>query len=445
MANLQVGAIETGGISMRAALTPEERIAIYDRHRAGESLASIAGELGIHYETARKWWRIGRRCGRDHLAERPRKRPGLLRDVPQAVVDRIVFLREEHRDSWGIPYLREQLLRDPELSAKQRRQVPSLSTLYRFLRRIEDRTPRTPLVDEVPSEPLLAQAKYPHHLWQIDLKEKCRVEGLSYQVTVLNARDVYSSVTVGAEIFELKRRNATLSGHDVQHASRACFARFGLPDIVRTDKGTCFAAQIMQNGFPSHFTLWLVGLGIRHDTIDRGQVTQNGCVERFNRTYSNLVLRDGPFKDLDELRQLSAATVRFLNESYPSRAGSCEGRSPLQAHPNAAEPRRPYTPDDEAPLFDLSRVDQYLARFRWQRRSDCLGKVSVGNRDYYLGRKHSRRVFDVTFDPTDRHFVFQTPDRTVSLRHRAIGFDAQDLLHIKPPRKRRKAREGPVR
>jgi transposase InsO family protein len=441
MANLRVGAIETGGMTMRAALTPEQRIAIYDRHRRGESLASIAQDLGIHYETARKWWRIGRRCGRDHLAERPRKCPGLLRDVPQAVVKRIVVLRQEHRESWGVPYLREQLLRDAELSPKQRAQVPSLSTLYRFFRRIEGRTPRTVLVNEIPSVPLLAQADYPHHLWQMDLKEKCRVKGLSHQITVLNARDVYSSVTVGAEVFELKRRNATLSGRDVQSASRACFARFGLPEILRTDKGTCFAAQITQNGFPSHFTLWLVGLGIRHDTIERGQVTQNGCIERFNRTYSSLVLRDGPFRDLKELQERSTQTIRFLNESYPSRAGSCDGRAPLQAHPTAAKPRRPYTPDDEARLFDLSRVDAYLARFRWQRRADCLGKVSVGNRDYYLGRAHRRRVFDVTFDPTDRHFVFQTPDRTVSLRRRTVGFDSPDLLDIKPPRKRRRARE----
>jgi transposase InsO family protein len=441
MANLQVGAIETGGMSMRAALTPEERIAIYDRHRRGESLAAIARELGIHYETARKWWRIGRRCGRAQLADRPRKEPGVLRGVPQAVVERMVVLRQEHRDSWGMPYLREQLLRDSELTPKERRQVPSLSTLYRFFRRIEGRTPRTVLVNEIPSVPLLAQADYPHHLWQMDLKEKCRVKGLFHQITVLNARDVYSSLTVGAEIFELKRGSSVLSGRDVQKATRACFARFGLPDIVRTDKGTCFAAQILKNGFPSHYTLWLVGLGIRHDMIERGQAAQNGCVERFNRTYGSLVLRDGPFHDLDELRERSEATVRFLNESYPSRAGSCKGRAPLQAHPTAAKPRRPYRPEDEADLFDLSRVDKYLARFRWQRRSDSLGKVSVGNNDYYLGRKHARRVFDVTFDPAHRHFVFQTPDRTVSLRQPAIGLEAQDILDIKRPRKRPKARE----
>jgi transposase InsO family protein len=323
--------------------------------------------------------------------------------------------------------------------------VPSLSTLYRFFRRIEDRVPHTPLVDEVPSEPLLAQAKHPHHLWQIDLKEKCALEGLDNRVTVLNARDVYSSLTVGAEIFELKRGSAVLSGRDVQKATRACFARFGLPGIVRTDKGTCFAANILKNGFPSHYTLWLVGLGIRHDMIERGQAAQNGCVERFNRTYGSLVLRDGPFHDLDELRERSEATVRFLNESYPSRAGSCKGRAPLQAHPNAAKPRRPYRPQDEADLFDLSRVDKYLARFRWQRRSDSQGKVSVGNNDYYLGRKHARRVFDVTFDPTDRHLLFQSPDKTLSLRRAFIGFEAKDLLDIKHSPRRGKSRKQPVR
>ena len=94
-------AVPTRGRQRDIGPAISHKVQTIERYLPGESLASVAGELGIHYETARKWWRIGRRCGRDHLAERPRKRPGLLRDVPQAVADRVVFLREEHRDSWG--------------------------------------------------------------------------------------------------------------------------------------------------------------------------------------------------------------------------------------------------------------------------------------------------------------------------------------------------------
>jgi len=419
---------------MRSPLTPEQRVAILDRHRAGESLAAIAADLGIHYETARKWWREGRAKGRQALADRPRKPIGLWHRTPSEVIEVVRRLRQQH-PQWGLPYLRQHVLADPKLTPELRAAVPALSSFYRYVRDWENRPPKVPLRQQVPVTPLARQTQHAHHLWQMDLKEKCRVAGLPHQVTVANVRDVYSSVTVGAEVFQLQRTNATLTGRDMQGACRACFARWGLPDILRTDKGSCFVGTMPQTGFPSHFTLWLVGLGIAHETITKGQVTQNGCVERFNRTYNSLVLRGGPFASLDELRELSRQTVDFLNHTYPSRAGSCTGRSPLQAHPEAAGPRRPYTPDRESQSFSLDRVDQYLARFRWQRRTDRVGKTSIAGCDYSFGREHRERLFDVTFDPADRHFVFQTPDGTVTLRCPARGLDAHDILDIQNNRR----------
>jgi len=97
---------------MATALSPQQRLQIYDHHLAGETLVSIAQDMGIHYETARKWWRIGRLQGREAITERPRKRPGLMRKVNPAVVERILQLREQH-PTWGMPYLRAQLLADP--------------------------------------------------------------------------------------------------------------------------------------------------------------------------------------------------------------------------------------------------------------------------------------------------------------------------------------------
>lgn len=415
---------------MPPALTPEQRLAIVDRHEAGETLASIANDMGVHYETVRKWWRVSRREGRQGVGNRPRKNPGKLRKTPPEIVELIVRLREEH-PNWGVPYLRQQVLADESLSEEVRAQVPCLSTFYRYLRFVEDRLPRPALRQQTPEAALVKQAKEPHRLWQMDLKEKCTVRGLPRKVSVANVRDVYSSVTVGAIAFELKRAG-TLTGAQMQQALRRCFASWGLPDILRTDKGSCFIANFPQTGCPSMFTLWLVGLGIKHETISHGQVTQNGCVERFNRTFNNLVLRDGPFQRLQELQDLSDNVVDFLNTTYPSQAGICSGKPPLQAHPGARKPRRRYTPAREEKLFDLKRVDRYLAQFVWQRRADKVGKVSLAGQDYYLGRDHSGLVFDVRFDRKDRHLVFTTPDGTVALRRPAVGLEACDILSIGP-------------
>jgi transposase InsO family protein len=415
---------------MPPALAPEQRLEIVDRYRKGETLTVIARDLGIHYETARKWARAGRRQGRQAVAHRPRKPIGQLKGVPSEVVACLLQLREQH-PSWGVPYLREQLLRHPQLSQQQQAQVPSQSTLYRFLRSHEDRVPRVPLKSKVPTTPLLRQVCHPHHMWQMDLKEKCRLEGLDCQVTVANVRDVYSSVTVGAVVFALSRRNATLCGADMQDACRECFSTWGLPDILRTDKGTCFMGNFAQTSFPSAFTLWLAGLDVKHETIAKGKVTQNGCVERFNRTYNNLVLHDGPFDNIEQVRNLSQCTIDFLNRCCPSRAGSCQGLAPLIAHPTAQQPRRLYQPECEHELFDLRRVDSYLAGFGWQRRTDMVGKVSLANHDYYVGKANKGRVFDVSFDPTDRSFCLKTPDGEVELRRPAVGLDAQHLTNIR--------------
>jgi len=421
---------------MAVALPVETRLSIYDRHVAGEPLQAIAEELGIHYETARKWWRIGRDQGREALVARPRKPIGKLRAVDPEVIRMLRQLRKAH-PQWGVPYLRQKLLVHPDLTQQQRAQVPSQATLYRYIHTVEDRPFKHKTRQHVPTTPLIQQTTHPHHLWQIDLKEKCKVKGLDSRFTVVNMRDVYSSVTIAAQIYELTRTTPAVTMADVQQACRAAFTQWGLPDRIRTDNGACFVGTMRQTGFPSYLSLWLIGLGIQHETIDKGKVTQNGCIERFNRTYSNLVLRDGPFDSVEQLRTLSRTTIDFLNTTYPSQAGICQGQPPLTAHPQADQPKRPYDPDKEKKLFSINRVHDYLARFRWQRRADGVGKVSMGRADYYLGRAHAKLIFDVTFDPKNRTFVFSTPDNKATITRPAIGLDTKHTIDIRSSQAKR--------
>ena len=208
---------------MPAGLPVETRIEIYDRHMRGQTLHSIAQEVGIHYETARKWWRVGRDQGREALVARPRKPIGTLRGVPAEVMQLLNKLRSRHRQ-WGIPYLRQQLLHHADLTPEQRAKVPSLSTLYRYVHAVEEQPFKHKTKQDVPVTPLVEQTTHPHHLWQVDLKEKYKVEGLPNPVTVLNTRDVYSSVTIGSEIFELTRSSSKVSLADAQAACRRTFA-----------------------------------------------------------------------------------------------------------------------------------------------------------------------------------------------------------------------------
>ena len=110
---------------------------------------------------------------------------------------------------------------------------------------------------DIREEQLLTELK---QRGQMDLKENCKVADLPARITVANVRDIYSSVSIGAQVFELSRPKANLSCTHMQAACRACFTDWGLPDILRTDQGSCFLGNMAQTGFPSRFTLWLVGI-----------------------------------------------------------------------------------------------------------------------------------------------------------------------------------------
>ena len=116
----------SGGVPMRGALSCEERLAIFDRYTAGDRLVDIAEDMGVHYQTVRKWSRIGRRQGRPALVNRPRKpsrRP--CESVAPRVMERLLKLRDQHRRSWGVPYLRRRLMEDPALSDRERATIPT--------------------------------------------------------------------------------------------------------------------------------------------------------------------------------------------------------------------------------------------------------------------------------------------------------------------------------
>ena len=70
-------------------------------------------------------------------------------------------------------------------------------------------------------------------------------------------------------------------------------------------------------------------------------------------------------------------------------------------------------------------------------RSDRVGKLSLARSDYDLGRENKERVFDVSFDPTDRHFVFRSIDGEIELRRPARGLEVDDIISIKESQHRR--------
>jgi hypothetical protein len=213
---------------------------------------------------------------------------------------------------------------------------------------------------------------------------------------------------------------------DARSTLRRCFDQWGtLPDEVQTD-GESTLVTSKEDGFPSDFTLWLAGLGIKHLVTRPGQPTDNSEVERCHRTMNDYAIVGNEKHPAVELQSILDDAVLELAFELPSYAEACAGRTPVEAHPELLEPRRPFRAEHELALFDLNRVDAFLSTFTWTRKVGKTGQICIGGHHQYysVGRAYARQEVVVRFDPTDRCFVFYLPDSAQD------DLDQEDLQEI---------------
>jgi hypothetical protein len=279
-----------------------------------------------------------------------------------------------------------------------------------------------------------AQAQQVHQRWQIDFKVGIALSN-GQQVNLHAVRDPVGEAGLMAYIFaagQVGQAPAKVAASQVQTVLRRCFKQWGtLPAEVQTDGETSLAGQA-QGDFPSRFTLWLTGLGIKHLVIRPGQPTDNAEVERYHRTITDYAIVGNEHADLSQLQQLLDEASYELVFDLPSRAEGCAGRPPIVAHPELLTPPRPFQPEWELAQFQLHRVDAYLATFTWPRSVSQTGQVDLGHQRYTVGRAFAQRQVTIRFDPASREFVFYHPDRPAQevKRRPARGLDVADLTGL---------------
>lgn len=122
-----------------------------------------------------------------------------------------------------------------------------------------------------------------------------------------------------------------------------------------------------------------------------------------------------------------------MNRKLPSRGRDCNGRSPLQAYPEAENPRRPYSPEKELEIFSLERVYRYLAEQHWWRRVSTVGQISLGGHVYGVGRSHARQDVRITFDADAVEFVVEDSHQREIKRLTPQGLTVQEITGLEPP------------
>ena len=133
---------------------------------------------------------------------------------------------------------------------------------------------------------------------------------------------------------------------------------------------------------------------------------------------------------------MSDEELDWMNRKLPSRGRDCNGRSPLQAYPEAENPRRPYSPEKELEIFSLERVYRHLADQHWWRRVSQVGQISLGGHRYSVGRSHACQDVRVTFDADAAEFVVQDSQQVEIKRLRPKGLTVKAITGLEPAPRR---------
>lgn len=405
------------------ATTVQQRKQIMELVQSGHSCAAIARQLKLSHWTVRKWSRRTRSGDVSRLVTAiGRPAAGPLADAHPLVRYLALRLKRKH-PAWGAVYIVQQMRKSPRLQGMR---LPHPSTVWRYWRtfgeRLTKRRQRQPKV-------AVAPVRAVHGLWQLDFKESVDVPGVG-PTTISQARDAVGRATVLHRIHpagQVGQRIVKLTTEQVQADCRQAFLEWGLPDAIQTDHASLFTDDD-PSPFPTRLRLWWLGLGIEHRLIQHGP-QQNGSVERAHRTLNERTLSGQVFRDAADLQDRVDADWRELNSECPSHARGCHGLPPLLAHPELRWPRRLYDPAEELALFDLPRVDAYLATLTWIRKVNSRGRLSLGSQVYGLSRSWAGKSVSIRFDPPGRAFVFTdlTKPPLPALPRAAKGLEKTDF------------------
>lgn len=404
-------------------LSAEEQAYLIRRKEAGASHRAVAHELGCAWETVRKHWQRQRR-GRV-AGKRGRPPRGVLSTYPPEVRAKAVEIKQAH-PHWGPANVRVELRECWQLDE---RAVPSparLAALFRAECPAAVQPHARGLFRQVPPGPVYQ----PHQRWQLDAKERVRLTD-DTQVTVLEARDPAGALMIMSQVWVTPSaggggcRKLTLS--EVQASLRVAFARWGRPLEIQTDHEGVYVGAVGVD-FPTLFTLWLAGLGIRHVLSRHRRPTDQPQGERQHRTAGDMVWKDDPGATPAALQARLDACHQRYHTQLPVRAAHCQGQPPLVCRPWAHQSGRTFDPAVEADLFDLGRVGTFLAQPVWRRKVSGQGTISLGHQVYGVGRSHLGQELTIRFQPETWMFHFMAAANTLIAKLPAQGLSWADLL-----------------
>lgn len=378
-----------------------QRVEIIERRCSGQSIQQIAEEMQLNPYTVRKWWRRYRDGGWEGVKPRPSGPPrqGALSQFDPIVKYVVLHLKRTH-PGWGLDVLLLEMSRRPSLAGKR---LPKRTAVHNYLKAFYPRLCDDRRLRVRRPKPTATSAREVHESWQMDFKGPERLGEVGYVAPLLIC-DELTSAPLAGQVYAAHRNCPIATTREVQASLRDVFAQWGLPTYLRMDRDPIWVGSSRLE-WPGTLLLWLVGLGITPIINRPHRPTDNAQVERLGRTWRNHVALGANCLSLAHAQSLTDQAWHDRRTLLPSRNPHCRGVPPLRVHPDLAHPRRFFSHDQEAALFDIRRVHHYLAQWKWERKVDRLGCISMADCNRLVSRDHVDQVVKVRFDPGYSLFV----------------------------------------
>ena len=329
----------------------------YEREVLGGrlSMAALCDEFGVSRKTGYKFVARRREEGWTGLADRSRAPRSGVHWIESDVRVQILAMKEECSDFGAKKILACLRLADPE------RRWPSISAIHHALKQAgfvgkRSRHRRYPHPGAAPPCTALA----PNEEWSTDFKGQFRTGDRRYCYP-LTIADTFSRYLLACH---------SMLSPTLEHTWRAferVFREFGLPEAIRYDNGTPFAAPSLRR--LSRLSVRWIRLGIQLRLIAPGKPQQNGRHERMHKTLKELACMK-PQRDAREQQKAFDTFRKRFNEVRPHEA---LGQIP---------PARVYTPSTRAYPSRLPEI-VYPSGFE-QRRVNTNGVIKWQRREVFL-------------------------------------------------------------
>jgi transposase InsO family protein len=330
----------------------------------GRSYRQVAAAHGVSKSYVGKLVGRFRAGGYEAIGPRSRAPRRTPHRTPDVLEDEIVALRKELVElgmDAGAATIHYHL-------SSRREQVPSISTIWRVLRR------RGFVVPQPHKRPrsswIRFAAQLPNECWQSDVTH-WRLDG-GAEVEIVNFIDDHSRLAVGSRAMKVATAPAVLE------VFKAAGARWGFPAALLTDNGCVYTTW--HRGGPNVMQTELLAMGIdyRHSRPYHPQTC--GKVERFHQTLKAFLAKQPKPNAISELQSQIDRFVAYYNQIRPHRA---VGRRPPQAAFEARDKARPSGPKISVGAGVRVRRD----------RIDKNGKVTLRHRTklHHIGVGHAHK------------------------------------------------------